>query len=74
MTFYRFANTSKTGRNSRIDSLFNILGVNKKHIYNNSDNILSLINEPINWQEVDSKLLVLRNESIDFLNNALNAK
>lgn len=74
MTFYRFANTSKTGRNSRIDSLFNVLGVNKKHIYNNSDDILSLINEPINWQEVDNKLLILRNESIDFLNNALNTR
>lgn len=74
MTFYRFANTSKTGRNSRIDSLFNVLGVNKKHIYNNSDDILSLINEPINWQEVDNRLSILRNESIDFLNNSLNVR
>lgn len=74
MTFYRFSEGSKTGRNSRIDSLFNVLGVNKKHIYDNSDDILSLINEPINWQEVDSKLLVLRNDSIDFLNNALSVR
>ena len=46
MTFYRFANTSKTGRNSRIDSLFNVLGINKKHIYNGED-IQKNINEPI---------------------------
>lgn len=34
MTFYRFAQNSSTGRNSRIDSLFDVLGINKKHIYN----------------------------------------
>ena len=72
MTFYRFANTSKTGRNSRIDSLFNVLGINKKHIYNEED-IQKNINEPINWQEVDRNLSQLRNESIEFLNKALNA-
>lgn len=72
MTFYRFANTSKTGRNSRIDSLFNVLGINKKHIYNGED-IQKNINEPINWQEVDRNLSQLRNESIEFLNKALNA-
>lgn len=74
MTFYRFANTSKTGRNSRIDSLFNVLGVNKKHIYNNNADITEMINEPIRWQEVDNRLSILRNESIDFLNNSLNVR
>lgn len=72
MTFYRFANTSKTGRNSRIDSLFNVLGINKKHIYNGKD-ILTNIKEPINWSQVDQNLSHLRNESIEFLNKALGA-
>lgn len=72
MTFYRFANTSKTGRNSRIDSLFNVLGINKKHIYNGEE-IQKNINEPISWTEVDKNLYQLRNESIEFLNKALNA-
>lgn len=72
MTFYRFANTSKTGRNSRIDSLFNVLGINKKHIYNGED-ILTNIKEPINWSQVDQNLSHLRNESIEFLNKALGA-
>lgn len=73
MTFYRFASTSKTGRNSRIDSLFNVLGIDKEHLYKNGD-AFSHIKESINWQEVDKKLSLLRKESIDFLNNALNIR
>ena len=73
MTFYRFASTSKTGRNSRIDSLFNVLGIDKEHLYKNGD-VFSHIKESINWQEVDKKLSLLRKESIDFLNNALNIR
>ncbi len=72
MTFYRFANNSKTGRNSRIDSLFNVLGVNKNHIYKKGS-ILNGIEDSINWSEVDINLCKLRQESIDFLDNALNA-
>lgn len=72
MTFYRFANNSKTGRNSRIDSLFNVLGVNKNHIYTEG-NILNGIEDPINWSDVDINLCKLRQESIDFLDNALKA-
>lgn len=72
MTFYRFANNSKTGRNSRIDSLFNVLGVNKNHIYKEG-NILNGIEDPINWSNVDINLCKLRQESIDFLDNALKA-
>lgn len=72
MTFYRFANNSKTGRNSRIDSLFNVLGVNKNHIYKEG-NILNGIVDPINWSDVDINLCKLRQESIDFLDNALKA-
>ena len=72
MTFYRFANNSKTVRNSRIDSLFNVLGVNKNHIYKEGS-ILNGIEDPINWSDVDINLCKLRQESIDFLDNALNA-
>lgn len=71
MTFYRFPNSSKTGRNSRIDSLFSMLGVNDKHIYKDDD-ILNLIKEPIDWQKVDQKLSILRKESMDFLRAAFN--
>ncbi len=68
MTFYRFASNNKTGRNSRIDSLFNTLQINKNHIYNGN---IDLINTPINWSVVDKNLTALRSQSLDFLRNAL---
>lgn len=70
MTFYRFVSASKTGRNSRIDSLFSLLGISRKHIYTGGD-IIESINEPINWIEVDENLNNLRIESISFLREAL---
>lgn len=68
MTFYRFASDNKTGRNSRIDSLFNTLHINRKHIYNGN---IDHINDPIDWSIVDENLTVLRTQSLDFLRNAL---
>ena len=68
MTFYRFASNNKAGRNSRIDSLFNTLQINKNHIYNGN---IGLINVPIDWNIVDKNLKVLRSQSLDFLRNAL---
>ena len=68
MTFYRFGECCVTSRNSRIDSLFNVLGINRERIY--KDNI-SLIYNPIDWDIVDSKLNALRMESILFLQDAL---
>ena len=70
MTFYRFASSSKTGRNSRIDSLFNVLGINKEHIFHDG-NIVSKINSRIDWDLVDNNLNTLRANSIQFLNDAL---
>ncbi len=68
MTFYRFAVGSRTGRNSRIDSLFNVLGINKERIY---DGDISLIDNPVDWATVDGNLEKMRAESIRFLTNAL---
>lgn len=68
MTFYRFASDNKVGRNSRIDSLFNTLHINRSHIYNGD---IDLINDPIDWSIVDENLTVLRTQSLDFLRNAL---
>lgn len=70
MTFYRFASSSKTSRNSRIDSLFNVLGINKEHIFNDGD-IIRKINSKIDWDLVDNNLNMLRTSSIQFLSNAL---
>ena len=68
MTFYRFAVNSKTGRNSRIDSLFNTLGISRSHIFNGD---ITKIDEPINWDAIDDNLAKLRGESIKFLKNSL---
>lgn len=68
MTFYRFAQGLATGRNSRIDSLFNVLGVNREHIYHGD---FSKIDAHIDWCAVDAKLNSLRNESEKFLRAAL---
>lgn len=70
MTFYRFASNSRTGRNSRIDSLFNVLGINREHIYSH-ENVMDNINAPIDWLTVDNNLNHLRSESIKFLNDSL---
>lgn len=56
MTFYRFAATNKTGRNSRIDSLFNILGLQDRLYIGN----ISIIGNPIAYDKVDKRLKGLR--------------
>ena len=68
MTFYRFSQSSVTGRNSRIDSLFNLLEISKKHIYSGK---ISDIDDTINWVDVDVKLKKLREKSIEFLKDSL---
>lgn len=68
MTFYRFAQGSATGRNSRIDSLFNVLGVNKDHIYNGD---VMKVEAPLDWESIDEKLRRLREESVEFLKKSL---
>ena len=69
MTFYRYADGSKTSRNSRIYSLFATLGIKKERIY--EGNICDNISKPIDYDSVDAKLRILRESSIDFLKHAL---
>lgn len=68
LTFYRTNNNDKNNRNSRIDSLFRILGINKNHIYYGE---INNINATVDWEEVDLKLMKLRKESMCFLNTIL---
>lgn len=67
MTFYRFAERSKTGRNSRIDSLFKILGLQDRLYAGN----ISAIDNSISYDKVDEKLKSLREDSLEFLKNSL---
>ena len=68
MTFYRFAIGQKGGRNSRIDSLFQVLAVPRDHIYAGK---IAMIDSPIDWGAVDSKLEEFRNRSLQFLIRSL---
>lgn len=68
MAFYRTSNKDRTNRNSRIDSIFDILGVNRNHIYTRD---IDKIEDPIDWEQVDDNLSKLRLQSISFLKNAL---
>lgn len=68
MTFYRTSHKDHTNRNSRIDSLFDILEVNRNHIYTRD---IDKIEDPIDWEQVDDSLSKIRLQSIIFLKNAL---
>ena len=68
MTFYRFAIGAKGNRNSRIDSLFNVLAVSREHIYQGD---ISKVDSPVDWNLVERKLQSFRNNSIEFLKDAL---
>lgn len=68
MTFYRFAIGKKGGRNSRIDSLFNVLQIPQERIYKGD---IKKIDSPINWENIDKRLNVFRQESINYLREAL---
>ena len=70
MTFYRFAADNKNGRNSRIDSLFDVLGISRNRIYAGGD-VATLIDSPVNWEQVDENLQQLRTKSVEFLKAAL---
>ncbi len=67
MTFYRFAVGAATGRNSRIDSLFGLFKLQDR-LYHGD---ISMIDATIDYEYVDKRLNELRQESIDFLKNAL---
>lgn len=68
LTFYRTGHNEKNNRNSRIDSLFSVLGINPNHIYTGD---INGIKDPVDWEEIDIKLKKLRNESMHFINTIL---
>lgn len=68
MTFYRFASGNKNGRNSRIDSLFSVLGIDRERIFSGD---VSAIDRPVDWATVDKRLAGLREKSIGYIKEAL---
>lgn len=68
MAFYRFAVASKFSRNSRIDSLFNVLGISREHIF---DGDIMKIDNSVDWKIVGNNLAELRRSSLQFLKDSL---
>lgn len=68
ITLNRFANGAQS-RNSRIDSLCTLLGLEERRY---KGDIVEQINTSIDYETVEKKLITLREESLDFLQKALN--
>lgn len=67
LTFYRYSSQLKESRNSRIDSLCHLLGLESRIYKNKIENI----QENIDYINVDSKIEALRKESMNYLEKAL---
>lgn len=68
VTFSRFSDESKMSRNSRIESLFKLTGLEKRHC---RGDVSSIIDDEIDYCAVEEKLSKMRSESIEFLNMSL---
>ena len=67
VTFERYKNNSKNSRNSRLDSLFGQLNIDRRFICD----LEKEMNILINYDEVDAKLEKLRQISSDYLINSI---
>lgn len=67
-TFYRFNTKTVNSRNSRIDSLFELLNLSDR-LYNQKD--INSIKAEIDYPTVNNKVARIRQESLDFLNKSL---
>ena len=69
----RYSSVSIASKNSRIDTVCENLGLEKRRVNADSD-ITSVIDKPIAWTEVHEKLDVYRNRMWNYLKEALNTK
>lgn len=72
-TFRRFKQNNKISTNSRLDSLFNLLGLEDRLLTAN-ESIEECVNREIDYKNVHKKLSVFRDKSKLFLREALNLK
>lgn len=70
-TFRRYKEGSKVSTNSRINSLLNLVHLNDRLLTGN-ENVDEVINKKIDYVEVDKIISQFRNESKQFLINAIN--
>lgn len=72
ITFNRTNSNDKQTRNSRIDSLFGLLGLETRR-YQTGMRLKDVISQTIDYDSIDKKLIKLRGETMGFLDNALNS-
>lgn len=70
LTFNRYSDAIRAGKNSRIDSLFSLLALEERH-YTGGAYTSAVMDAPIDYPAVEEKLKTLREETWDFLKNAL---
>lgn len=72
VTFNRFKSNDRLSKNSRIDSLFEKLGLeDRRNRATTAKDLLDQLNASINYTEVESRLEEVRKETEEFLRNAL---
>lgn len=71
ITFNRFDEGEKQSRNSRIESLFSLLGLESRRYSINKTDLIDMLERPIDYMAVDESLDKLRKESYAFLAEAL---
>lgn len=69
-TFRRFEKSNSASTNTRLDTLLNRLGLKKRLLKSNED-IFKSINSKIDYDKVNEELEAFRNESKQFISNAL---
>lgn len=72
LTFNRYSDEIRKGKNSRIDSLFSLLDLKSRHF--NSKKSLDELENEIDYDEVEKKLESLRNKTWNFLREALSPR
>lgn len=72
LTFYRFKQGERLSKNSRIDNLLNLMGLEKQLYEFEPDTAFSRLSDDIDYNTVDNNRESLRLDSKAFLENALN--
>ncbi|MFR3113362.1 MAG: polysaccharide pyruvyl transferase family protein [Gallintestinimicrobium sp.] len=73
VTFNRFSDESKNSRNSRIESILKQTGLQSRRMTKEDQKIDEVIMEKIDYEQVEDKLVVMRETSLNYLKNALHS-
>lgn len=68
--FNRYASTSGASKNSRIDTVCGNLGLNDRRVMADS-NLVAVMDEDIDWKNIEEKTLVYRDRMWEYLRQAL---